>query len=73
LATLGGVFITSFVHAAMMLELAEALHSLVGKKFRAARAAKQLIFSPTEVTVIHTSSGLPVRKSNWTAQVHLAD
>jgi len=44
----------------MLLGLSESFPSLVESKFKAAQAAKSLIFSPTELTVIRTTAGLPV-------------
>ncbi|KAF2867944.1 Ap4A phosphorylase-like protein II [Massariosphaeria phaeospora] len=43
----------------MLLGLSEALPSLVEAKFRSAKAAQSLIFSPTELAVIRTSAGIP--------------
>jgi len=45
----------------MLLGLYEALPSLVETRFGAAKASKSLLFSPTEVTTISTSTGVPVR------------
>ena len=44
----------------MLLNLAEALPSLVEAKFTAAKASSSLLFSPTELAIIRTSSGIPV-------------
>ncbi|KAJ5025563.1 5',5'''-P-1,P-4-tetraphosphate phosphorylase 2 [Bipolaris maydis] len=43
----------------MSLELAEALPSIVKRKFEAAKASSDLIFSPTDVALIRTSNGIP--------------
>ncbi|KAL5119514.1 bifunctional AP-4-A phosphorylase/ADP sulfurylase [Pleosporales sp. CAS-2024a] len=43
----------------MLLGLAEALPSLVEARFASAKAASSLLFSPTEVSTIRTSSGIP--------------
>ncbi|PSN63207.1 HIT-like protein [Corynespora cassiicola Philippines] len=43
----------------MLLGLSEALPSLVGAKFSSAKATKSLIFSPTELAIIRTSTGIP--------------
>ncbi|KAF2031284.1 Ap4A phosphorylase-like protein II [Setomelanomma holmii] len=43
----------------MLLGLSEALPSLVGAKFNSAKASSSLLFSPTEVAIIRTSSGVP--------------
>jgi ATP adenylyltransferase len=45
----------------MLLGLSEALPGLVEARFGAAKASSSLLFSPTEVTTIHTSTGVPVR------------
>jgi ATP adenylyltransferase len=45
----------------MLLGLSEALPSLVEAKFTSAKAASSLLFSPTEVATIRTSTGIPVR------------
>ncbi len=45
----------------MLLGLSEALPSLVDAKFKAAKASSSLLFSPTELSIIRTSSGIPVR------------
>lgn len=44
----------------MLLGLSEALPSLVEAKFRSARATQSLVFSPTELTIIRTTTGVPV-------------
>ncbi|KAF2467226.1 Ap4A phosphorylase-like protein II [Lindgomyces ingoldianus] len=43
----------------MLLGLSESLPSLVEAKFNAAKAAQSLIFSPTELAIIRTSTGIP--------------
>jgi hypothetical protein len=44
----------------MLLGLSEALSSLAEARFISAKATSSLLFSPTEVAVIRTSSGIPV-------------
>lgn len=48
-------------HMRMLLGLSQALPSLVEAKFRSAKAASSLVFSPTELAIIRTSTGIPVR------------
>ncbi|KAF2192690.1 5',5'''-P-1,P-4-tetraphosphate phosphorylase 2 [Zopfia rhizophila CBS 207.26] len=43
----------------MLLGLSEALPSLVEARFKTAKAAQSLIFSPTELTIIRTTTGIP--------------
>ncbi|CBX94761.1 hypothetical protein IAQ61_009422 [Plenodomus lingam] len=43
----------------MLLGLSEGLPSLVEAKFLAAKASASLLFSPTEVAIIRTSTGIP--------------
>jgi ATP adenylyltransferase len=43
-----------------MLGLSEALPHLVESKFASARASQALVFSPTELSIIRTSAGVPV-------------
>ncbi|KAJ4374267.1 bifunctional AP-4-A phosphorylase/ADP sulfurylase [Neocucurbitaria cava] len=43
----------------MLLGLSEALPHLVDAKFKAAKAASSLLFSPTELAIIRTSAGVP--------------
>ncbi|CAO2657197.1 Nn.00g033230.m01.CDS01 [Neocucurbitaria sp. VM-36] len=43
----------------MLLGLSEALPNLVEAKFKAAKAASSLLFSPTELAIIRTSTGIP--------------
>ncbi|KAF1841590.1 Ap4A phosphorylase-like protein II [Cucurbitaria berberidis CBS 394.84] len=43
----------------MLLGLSEALPSLVEAKFKAAKASSSLLFSPTELAIIRTSTGIP--------------
>ncbi|KAH7402757.1 Ap4A phosphorylase-like protein II [Pyrenochaeta sp. MPI-SDFR-AT-0127] len=43
----------------MLLGLSEALPSLVETKFKAAKAKSSLLFSPTELAIIRTSTGIP--------------
>jgi hypothetical protein len=43
----------------MLLGLSETLPSLVEAKFKAAKASANLLFSPTELSIIRTSSGIP--------------
>jgi ATP adenylyltransferase len=44
----------------MLLNLSESLPSLVEAKFTAAKASSSLLFSPTELAIIRTSTGIPV-------------
>lgn len=44
----------------MQLNLAGPLPDLVRAKFEAAKAAGEVVFSDTEVTVIRTEAGIPV-------------
>ena len=44
----------------MLLELPEALPSIVKRKFEAAKACSDLLFSPSELAIIRTSTGIPV-------------
>ena len=46
--------------AAMSLDLPEALQTLVEARYKNCQAASKLIFTPSEVTILHTKSGLPV-------------
>lgn len=48
----------------MLLGLTEPLPSLVKAKFKAAKATSSLLFSPTELSIIRTSAGIPA--STWT-------
>ncbi|KAH7079081.1 Ap4A phosphorylase-like protein II [Paraphoma chrysanthemicola] len=43
----------------MLLGLSEALPSLVEAKYKSAKASASLVFSPSEVAVIRTTSGIP--------------
>ncbi|KAH6620384.1 Ap4A phosphorylase-like protein II [Boeremia exigua] len=43
----------------MLLGLTETLPSLVEAKFRSAKASSSLLFSPTELSIIRTSTGIP--------------
>ncbi|KAJ4992718.1 Diadenosine 5',5'''-P1,P4-tetraphosphate phosphorylase 2-like protein 2 [Stagonosporopsis vannaccii] len=43
----------------MILGLADSLPSLVEAKFRTAKASSSLVFSPTELSIIRTSTGIP--------------
>lgn len=43
----------------MALELTEALPSIVKRKFEAAKASSDLVFSPTDLAIIRTSNGIP--------------
>ncbi|KAG9378894.1 APA2 ATP adenylyltransferase [Pyrenophora tritici-repentis] len=43
----------------MLLELSEALPSIVKRKFEAAKASSDLLFSPSELAIIRTSTGIP--------------
>lgn len=45
----------------MLLGLPEALSSITKRKFEAAKASSDLLFSPTELAIIRTSAGIPVR------------
>jgi ATP adenylyltransferase len=45
----------------MQLGLQETLPALVKAKFAAAKATQALIFSATELSVLRTKSGAPVR------------
>lgn len=47
----------------MLLGLSEALPSLVEARFGTAKTSSSLLFSPTEVATIRTSTGVPVRGS----------
>ena len=42
------------------LELPGALHTLVLKAFTAAKKSESLVFSHTELAIIHTRKGVPV-------------
>jgi hypothetical protein len=53
--------------AAMSLDLPGALPSLVEARYKSCQAASKLIFTPSEVTILHTKSGLPVRGMLCTA------
>jgi len=44
----------------MLLQLSEALPSIVKRKFEAAKASSDLLFSPSELAIIRTSTGIPV-------------
>ncbi|KAF2132081.1 Ap4A phosphorylase-like protein II [Dothidotthia symphoricarpi CBS 119687] len=43
----------------MLLGLSESLPSLVDAKFKSAKATSSLLFSPTELAIIRTSTGIP--------------
>ncbi|RMZ72115.1 bis(5 -nucleosyl)-tetraphosphatase [Pyrenophora seminiperda CCB06] len=43
----------------MMLQLSEALPSIVKRKFEAAKASSDVLFSPSELAIIRTSTGIP--------------
>ncbi|CAN9311386.1 unnamed protein product [Alternaria alternata] len=43
----------------MLLGLPEALSSITKRKFEAAKASSDLLFSPTELAIIRTSAGIP--------------
>jgi ATP adenylyltransferase len=45
----------------MMFNLPEALSSLVEAKYQAAKASQAVVFSATELSIIRTSAGIPVR------------
>lgn len=45
----------------MLIGLAEALPRLIEAKFKAANASADLLFSPTELAIIRTATGIPVR------------
>ncbi|KAF1934035.1 5',5'''-P-1,P-4-tetraphosphate phosphorylase 2 [Didymella exigua CBS 183.55] len=45
----------------MLLGLTESLPSLVGAKFTSAKSSSSLVFSPTELSIIRTSTGIPLR------------
>lgn len=47
-------------HMRMLLGLTEALPSLVEAKFQAAKASSSLLFAPSELAIIRTSTGIPV-------------
>jgi len=49
-------------HPAMHLALSEPLSSLVRGKYEAAKTAGHLLFSPTQLSIIRSTSGVPVRK-----------
>ncbi|KAF2438668.1 hypothetical protein P171DRAFT_458360 [Karstenula rhodostoma CBS 690.94] len=53
-----------------MLGLSEALPHLVESKFTSARASQALLFSPTELSIIRTSAGIPASPSNATSLCH---
>ena len=44
----------------MILGLSEALPSITKRKFEAAKASSDLLFSPTELAIIRSSAGIPV-------------
>jgi hypothetical protein len=44
----------------MKLELAESISELVKSKYFSAKSSGSLVFSPTELTIIRSRSGLPV-------------
>ena len=44
----------------MLLELSEALPSIVKRKFEAAKASSDLLFSPSDLAIIRTTTGIPV-------------
>lgn len=44
----------------MKLELADSIKKLVNSKYLHAKSSGSLVLSPTELTVIHTRTGLPV-------------
>src|SRR5690242_11770758 len=43
----------------MLLGLTDSLPSLVEAKFKSAKASSSLFFSPTELSIIRTSTGIP--------------
>ncbi|KAL1796889.1 hypothetical protein ACET3X_005429 [Alternaria dauci] len=43
----------------MLLGLSEALSTITKRKFEAAKASSDLLFSPTELAIIRTSAGIP--------------
>ena len=45
----------------MLLGLSESLPSLVHAKFASAKASEALVFSATELAIVRTSAGIPVR------------
>lgn len=48
------------------LDLPAPLHTVVSKAFAAAKQSESLVFSSTELAVIHTRQGVPV----WTRSRH---
>ncbi len=46
----------------MLLGLSESLPHLVNAKFNVAKAAQHLLFSPTELAIIRTTTDVPVSK-----------
>ena len=56
----------------MLLGLTESLPSLVEAKFQAAKASSSLVFSPTELSIIRTATGIPASASATFAQLHLS-
>lgn len=54
----------------MLLGLTEPLPGLVEAKFKAAKASESLLFSPTELSIIRTSTGIPA-SSRATPQICL--
>jgi ATP adenylyltransferase len=44
----------------MLLGLSETLPGLAEARFTSAKASSSLLFSPTELAIIRTSSGIPV-------------
>jgi uncharacterized protein YpuA (DUF1002 family) len=50
--------------ATMKFEIADTLNKMVSRKYQSAKSSGSLIFSPTELTVIHSKSGIPVSTSS---------
>jgi len=58
---------------AMSLDLLQALPSLVEARYKSCQSASKLIFTPSEVTILHTKSGLPVREELYTASRRISN
>lgn len=50
------------LHVEMGLDLKEPLKAVVSRGFKTAKAAGSLVFTDTELTVIKTQRGVPVRR-----------
>lgn len=62
-----------FIRMRMLLGLAEALPSLVEARYQAAKTSQSVVFSATELAIIHTSTGIPVRSLSSTRALSLAN